>query len=110
MDLKTFYRKIREVEAAIPGDCVVLRSHATPDGGREGVLVEAPRSVAARLIVEGRAELATAEQAAAFREGLRTAQAEEESRRAAARIQVNVISQQDAGKIKPQRRKDRREG
>ena len=105
MDLKNYYRKMREIEAAIPGECAVLVSKATPDGGREGVLVEAPRAVAARLIVEGSAELASAEQAAAFRENMQRAQAEEESRRAAARIQVNVITQADVDRIKKRREK-----
>ncbi len=96
MDLRTYYRTVREIEAGIPGECTVIVSRATADGGREGVLTEAPRAVAARLIAEGAATLASVEQAAAFRERMQALHVEEEARRAAARIQVNVISEADA--------------
>jgi hypothetical protein len=96
MDLKSYYRRIREVEAGIPEDQAVVVSRATAEGGREGALTEAPRAVAARLVVQGAADLATPEQAREFRQRLRARQAEEEARRAAARIQVNIISEADA--------------
>lgn len=99
MDLRNYYRKIREARAGIPEEWPVLVSRATPEGGRAGVLLEASREVAARMMVEGTAELATPQQATAFREQLRRMQAEEEARRAAARIQVNVITEADARKI-----------
>jgi len=96
MDLKSYYRRMREVEAEIPEESVVLVSRATPDGGRAGLLVEAPRAVAARLIAEGAAERAPAPQAAEFRKGLQAARVQEEGRRAAARIQVSVITEAEA--------------
>jgi hypothetical protein len=67
MDLREYYRKIRRNETEISDVSVVIASRATPDGGRAGVLNEVPRSVAARLIVEEKADLATADQAAGFR-------------------------------------------
>lgn len=99
MDLKNYYRKIREVAATISDEWAVVSSRATPDGGHPGVLAEVPRGVAARMVAEGTAELATAEQAASFREDRCARHAAEEERRAAARIQVNVISQADASAI-----------
>ena len=99
MDLRNYYRKIREARAGIPEEWPVLVSRATPEGGRAGVLLEASREVAARMMVEGTAQLATPQQATAFREQLHRMQAEEEARRAAARIQVNVITEADARKI-----------
>jgi hypothetical protein len=67
MDLKGYYRKLREVEAALPSDYVVVVSKETPDGGRAGTLTEVPRRVAAKLILDGAAELATEEQARKLR-------------------------------------------
>lgn len=45
----------------------VVISRATPDGGRAGVKTELPRAVAARLIAEGKADLADPEETARFR-------------------------------------------
>lgn len=109
MDLKNYYRKIREIEAGIDGECAVIVSRETPQGGRPGLLVEAPRLVAARMIAEGTADLATAKQAEAFRHELREAHAEEERRRAAARIQVSVISEADARRITQKERSQKSE-
>jgi hypothetical protein len=67
MDLKVFFRKVRETEAKISEPYVVVVSKETADGGRAGVKSEVDRGVAARLIVENRATLANAEDAAAFR-------------------------------------------
>ncbi len=67
MDLREYYARIREIEAEIIDPLVVLVSRQTSEGGRRGVRTEAPRALAARLIAEGRAELASAEEAAAFR-------------------------------------------
>ena len=62
MDLKSYYQKLREMEAALPSDYVVVVSKETPDGGRAGTLTEVPRRLAAKLILDGAAELATEEQ------------------------------------------------
>jgi hypothetical protein len=45
----------------------VVTSRATPDGGRAGVKTELPRTVAARLIADGKADLADPAEAAQFR-------------------------------------------
>ncbi|MBM3810481.1 MAG: hypothetical protein FJW20_02480 [Acidimicrobiia bacterium] len=58
MDLRSYYRKIEDVEKTIAGSDAVVISVATPDGGREGVKSQVPRSIAAKLIVEGKARLA----------------------------------------------------
>ncbi|MDX1980367.1 MAG: hypothetical protein SFV51_08865 [Bryobacteraceae bacterium] len=67
MDLRVYYRKIREVESGLPGEFVVLVSQETADGGKAGVMTEVPRYSAAKLIVENRARLATETEARAFR-------------------------------------------
>jgi|SRR6478609_9047201 len=67
MDLRAYYQKIRDIEQTIEGDIVVVVSQQTPDGGQAGVLTEVTRAVAARLISELRARLATPEEAAEHR-------------------------------------------
>ncbi len=66
MDLRAYYEKIRQVEEAISGDFAVVISRATPDGGRAGVRSELPRTAAARLIADGKADLANPEETARF--------------------------------------------
>ena len=67
MDLRAYYQKIRQLEAEIREESVVITSLATPDGGRAGIRTEVPRSVAARMIADEKAELASDEAATEFR-------------------------------------------
>jgi len=62
MNLRTYYQKIRNIEQALVEPFVVLESNETADGGKEGLLTEVPRQLAAKMIADGRARLA-AEQA-----------------------------------------------
>jgi hypothetical protein len=81
MDLRDYYKKIRDLEAQITEDEVVVISQKTPDGGVEGTRSQVSRFVAAKLIVEGRARMASAEESAAYF-------AEMDERRRAAREQA----------------------
>ena len=92
MNLADFYHKIRCVEAQIEEPHVVVVSLATSDGGKAGVRTEVTRGIAARLVVEGRARLASAEEAAEFRAEARAAQQAVEDAEAARRMQVTVVS------------------
>lgn len=84
MDMRKFYSHVRDVEASIPGRDAVVVSLATPDGGVAGVVQEVPRSAAARLVAEGRARLATQEEAESHRAQIASAfQKAEEARRLA---------------------------
>jgi hypothetical protein len=65
MNLTAYFSKIRELEAELPEPCVVVSSE-TANGGKAGVRTEASRRVAARMIVEGAARAATAEEAEEF--------------------------------------------
>ena len=96
MDLRAYYKKVREAEATLTGSETVLVSLATSEGGKEGVRTEAPRTVAARLIAEGGARAATKDEAREFRDGLRTARTQYEHDEAARRVQVVVLPAQDA--------------
>jgi len=73
MDVKTYYQKIRDVEATIPTPFAVVMSLPTDDGGKHGVMIEVPRHLAAKIVVEGSAKLANAEQVAEFHEAQQTA-------------------------------------
>jgi hypothetical protein len=91
MNLNNYYDKIRETEQQIFGDCAVIVSQETPDGGRPGVLTEAPKRTASRLVVEGAARLATADEAAAFRAAKQKAKAEADDAAAASKVQFTVV-------------------
>ena len=95
MDLKVFYQKVRQVEASLPGAHVVVISQETPDGGRAGVPSEVTRAVAARMIVQGSARLATPDEANTFCEGIAKAKRVIDQQAAASRVQVRVISDAD---------------
>jgi hypothetical protein len=67
MDFRAYYQKIRKIEANIPEPYVVVMSRETPDGGKPGVKTHVPRFLAAKLIVEDQATLATPDETAQFR-------------------------------------------
>jgi hypothetical protein len=99
MDLRAYYRKVREVEASISEEHVVLVSLATPEGGKAGVRTEAPRAIAAKLIAEGRARLANGEESEEFRTANRLAKEKFDQEEAARRMQVVVVPA-DARRLK----------
>ncbi len=103
MDIRVYYRKIREIEKELPEDAVVVRSIETADGGRAGVLTEVSRGNAAKLIVEGRAELASADDAAKFRQAVRDAKLAADETEAARRLEFTFVPAGDArkGTIRP---------
>jgi sRNA-binding protein len=62
MDLRAYYKKVREIESTLSEPYVVVVSVETPDGGKAGVLTEVARLTAARQIAEGRARAAAAKE------------------------------------------------
>ena len=98
MDLKSYYRLIREEAAKLgEGDQVVV-SLATKDGGREGVVSEAPREIAAKLIVEQRARLASEEEREAYFAKQAAEREEYERSVELQRVQVQVMSGMEQAK------------
>jgi hypothetical protein len=91
MDLRIYYQKIREVEAKIDDVFPVVISLATADGGKAGVCSEVPRRLAAKLVVEGLAKLASSEEAEAFRKENAEAARRAEENAAAQKVQVVVV-------------------
>jgi hypothetical protein len=92
MDTKIYYSKIREIEQSLTEPSVVLVSQETPDGGRAGVRTEAPRRLAAKMIVDGSARLATAEEIREFETHKAQAKRQADQRQAASRMQFTVVS------------------
>jgi hypothetical protein len=108
MDLRLFFQKLRKIEQEIAEAQVVVVSCETPDGGRAGQLAEVSRSNAARLILEGHAHLATAEQSDEFRAAARKAVEEAQQRLIAEKVHVNVISDADLRAMKNATRGEKR--
>ncbi len=100
MDLRIFYQKLRKIEQGIADPHVVVVSNETPDGGRAGQKSEVSRSMAAKLVVEGKARLASPEEGAEYRSVIEQARQEAEQRALAQKIQVNVVSEADFRMIK----------
>jgi hypothetical protein len=67
MDLRAYYQKIRRIEAGIQEPFAVVVSRKTPDGGRPGVKTDVPRTLAARMVADEKADLASSEEEARFR-------------------------------------------
>ena len=103
MDLRSYYKKVREAEATLQGNDIVLVSLETTEGGKEGVRTEAPRGVAARLLAEGRARVATEPEATAFRAGLQASRKQYEQEEAARRVQIVMMPARDARKTQRER-------
>ncbi len=91
MDLRAYYEKVRAAAGTIAGVDAVMVSVATPEGGKAGVKTEVPREIAARLMADGRARVATDEEAEEFHNVNVLAKAKHEQDEAARRIQVMVI-------------------
>ena len=99
MDLRTYYQKIRETESSIAAPFVVVASTRTEDGGKGGVLVEVPRQVAAKMVVDGSAVLASADQAASFLRDQEAAVKAAQEAAAAAQVSVTMVPADDWKKL-----------
>jgi hypothetical protein len=100
MDLRSYYKKVRDAEAGLPEGHIVMMSLATSEGGKEGVRTEVSRATAAKLLAEGRSRVATSEEANEFHETNREARAKYEQEEAARRVQVMLMPAQDVRKTK----------
>jgi hypothetical protein len=91
MDLRAYYRKVRDAEATLTGEHFVMVSLETSEGGKEGVRTQVPRAIAAKLIAEVRARVATDEEANEFHQANRAALEKYQQEEAASRMHVMVI-------------------
>ena len=95
MDVRQYYRKLRDIEANISEAYPLVVSLETADGGRPGVVSEVSRYVAAKLILEGRAVVATEREKLAYLEQQATAKKASYKADLARRVQVAIIADSD---------------
>jgi hypothetical protein len=100
MDLRLYYEKIRTMETKLADEFPIIVSHETTDGGKEGTKTEVPRRIAARLLVEGLARLASKEEVKAFREFLAESKRVADQLVMAAKLQLTVLSTADLDRLK----------
>ena len=100
MDLTAFYEKIRDEVLKIGEEYPVVVSRETGDGGKAGHPTEVPRPTAARMIVQGLARLANADEAKAFRAAQIAALRKVEEVAAAGRVQLSVMPTAELEKLK----------
>jgi hypothetical protein len=100
MNLKVYFQKIRQLEASIGEPHVVIVSQETPDGGRPGIASEVPRGIAAKMVVEGNARLATPEETEQFRNRMTEAKQVADQASAAQRVQFTVVSESELRALK----------
>src|SRR4051794_29308696 len=104
MDLQVYYRKIRETEGRIAEEFPLVVSVDTQDGGKVGTKTEVPRRLAAKLLVDGHARLATKEESKGYRDGLAEAKRVADRAAAAARLQVTVLSTTELDRLRSEAR------
>jgi hypothetical protein len=99
MNLKLYFEKIRETETQIAEPFPIVVSKDTEDGGKAGRYTEVTRAIAAKMITETRARLATPEEAKAYREALAEARRLAEDAADAAKVQFTVVSATEMAKL-----------
>jgi hypothetical protein len=99
MDVRTYYQRIRDVEATISTPYTVVISQLTDDGGKQGVTVEVPRHLAAKMAVEGSARLGTADEVRAFQQSQAETYKATLEAAVAARVEVTMVSSDELKKL-----------
>ncbi len=100
MDLKRYYQRIREIESTIADTFAVVVSLETADGGKPGTLTEVLRKIAAKMVVDGIARLATPEEAQALREAQAEALRLAEQAALASRVQLTVLPTSELNRLR----------
>lgn len=103
MDLKHYYAEVATMEKTIEGEDALVVSRPTGDGGKAGVMSEVSRPVAARLVVEKKARLATPEEVDYYR--LEQAEGHKLRQEAALsqRVQVTLVSEHEWKSLQPRK-------
>ncbi|MDQ2843301.1 MAG: hypothetical protein M3Y72_20140 [Acidobacteriota bacterium] len=99
MDLRHYFRKMREIEANIADAHPFVTSLETSDGGKAGVVTEVSRELAAKMITEGCAALSTEAEKERFLEQQSAERASAQKAEMARRLQVTVVTDSDAGRF-----------
>lgn len=92
MDLRQYFKKLRDVEAGIKEEFPFVVSLETADGGKPGVVSEVSREMAAKAIVNGQAVLADEDQQRAYLELQMKRRNAVEKAELAKRLQIAIVS------------------
>lgn len=103
MDLRAYYQKIRQTVAGMTENDVVVVSLETGDGGKAGIYTEVPKAVAAKMMVDGTAELPSAEGMAAFRQAQAEAKRRAEEEMAALRVPLSLVTTAELKRLRGER-------
>ncbi len=95
MDLRGYYRKLREIAKGLEEEFVVVKSLATPDGGVAGRLTEVRRELAAKMAADGLAEIAGKDEGELFRQKMAEEKKQADQKRASERVQFAVLTEAD---------------
>ena len=106
MDLRNYYQKIREAAEKIAEDVVLVVSHEGAAGGKAGVFTEVARQLAAKLLVEGAARLATLEESAAYKKAQAEARRVAEQLLEASKMQISVLSTAELNRLRGAKTKE----
>lgn len=109
MDVKQYYRKIREIETTLADRFPLLVSLETSDGGKPGIVSEVARAQAAVLLVEGRAALASEEQKKEYRLQQAAAWKAAEEAKLARTVQVAILTDPEL-RARPARKSSDQDG
>jgi hypothetical protein len=104
MDLKVYYAKIRSLQATLAEEFPIVVSRETGDGGKAGTLTEVSRALAAKLVVDRVAELASEEAAKAFRARQAEAKAKADQLAEANKVQLTVLPLKELERLQGSRK------
>jgi hypothetical protein len=97
VDVRQYFRKLREIEAALTEPFPLVTSLENADGGKPGVVSEVSRELAAKLLVEGRVVLSTEAEAAEFWARQVAQKLAIQKADLASRLQVTIVSDPETG-------------
>jgi hypothetical protein len=106
MDIRRYYRELRELEAQIKEKDIFVTSLETPDGGRAGQVAEVAKRTACKLLVEGRARKSTPAEIEAYKREQAARRATAEKERLAEQVRFHLVTDGPRGttvELKPRR-------
>jgi len=100
MEMRQFYKKIKELEEGIKSEEVIVVSNETPDGGIPGIKTEVKRSLAARMLAEGKVRLGTDEEAQLYQMEKEACYKRAQELISSSRVQLAVLTEAEMKAIK----------
>jgi hypothetical protein len=95
VDLRQYFKKIRDTESGLADSFPLVVSLETSDGGKAGTVMEVTREQAAKLIVENCARLANDAEKKAYFDKQASEKKAADRAEMARRVQVTILGQQD---------------